>query len=273
MPKIGTLNESSLHETLKQHFCCSGAKTEVPIDSFVCDILCPDKKIIEIQTSNLSSLKKKLSVLLKTYKVEVVFPIFENNFIRVLKKEKDKIKYAEPKNLPKSISHFEYFSPDLSASLACEKKTAYDLENTNLYEASFRKSPKHENYFSLFRELTKIYPFFRNKNFSLTLLYIDIETIKIDDKKGRSRWGNPRIVDKKLLKINRIEKIKTLEDLCEPIFDKLPEKFTRKDLEKFTNKKNASFTLWVLRKLGVIYLSNKLKNLHVYKKSITKSKN
>lgn len=271
MQKIGTLNESSLHETLKRYFLCAGAKTEVAIESFVCDILCADKKVIEIQTSNLGSLKKKLSVLLKTHKVEVIFPIFENNFIRVLKKEKAKIKSATPENLPKSVYRFEDFSPRLSESLACEKKPIYDSECSEFYEASFRKSPKHENYFSLFRELTKIYSFFRNKNFSLTLVYTDIETLKIDDKKGRSRWGNPRIVDKKLLKINRIEKIETLEDLCKPLFAKLPEKFTRKDLEQFTNTKNANFTLWVLKKADMIYLSEKLKNLHVYKKNIEKN--
>ena len=91
MTKIGTLNESSLHEALKKYFTPDGAKNEVAIGKYICDIVCDDNKVIEIQTANLSSLQKKLSALLETHVVEVVFPIVENNYVRVFAEDNAKV--------------------------------------------------------------------------------------------------------------------------------------------------------------------------------------
>ncbi|MEL3904064.1 MAG: hypothetical protein P1P63_02975 [Treponemataceae bacterium] len=235
MKTIGTLNESSLHETLKEMFTPPGAENEVAVGNYVCDILCADNKIIEIQTANVSSLHKKLSVLLKAYSVKVVFPIFENNFIR-------------------TFSVLDIQAADASTS------------EPTLIQKSFKKSPKHETFFSVFRELTGVYPLLGHKNFSLHLVFADIETVKIDDKKGRSRYGNARIVDKKLLKINREMTLVGLDDLVDPVLTQLPDQFSSKDVQKLTNKKDAAFTLWVLRKCGVAVPCGKIGNRYRYTK-------
>ena len=224
MTKIGTLNESSLHEALKKYFAPDGAKNEVAIGKYICDIVCDDNKVIEIQTANLSNLQKKLSALLETHVVEVVFPIVENNYVRVF------------------------------------------AEDNAITQKSFRKSPKHESFFSLFREVTRIYNLLENQNFSLHLAFVDIETVKIDDKKGRSRYGNARITDKKLLKVNSVKIIKNLQELFEPVLERLPKKFSAKDLQKLTDKKNAGFTLWVLKKSGAVVQCEKIGKQSFYSK-------
>ena len=86
MKTIGILNESTLHKQLKTMFSTDGAKTEKYIDKYICDIVCADGKIIEIQTSNLSKLRNKLVVLLDNHKIEIIFPILLMIIILIVRK-------------------------------------------------------------------------------------------------------------------------------------------------------------------------------------------
>ncbi len=70
---IGNLNESSLHKALKEYYA-PGYKVEQAVNGFVVDLK-KDNKIIEIQTGNFSSLRKKLKSLLPEYKIHLVYPI------------------------------------------------------------------------------------------------------------------------------------------------------------------------------------------------------
>ena len=59
---INTLNESSLHKTLKTLFSLEdGSRTEVQENGYVFDIVNKDGSIVEIQTKKLSALQKKAS--------------------------------------------------------------------------------------------------------------------------------------------------------------------------------------------------------------------
>lgn len=80
---IGTLNESTLHRQLKEQFAPSGSTFETKLEGYICDILTPEQSVIEIQTANLSRLRNKLTVLPENHKMEVVFPIAQNNYILV----------------------------------------------------------------------------------------------------------------------------------------------------------------------------------------------
>ncbi len=72
--KIGTLNEKPLHEALKRWYAQPGDMFEVPVDGFVADIVRGDL-LIEIQTKNFSSIKRKLEKLLINHPVRLVYPI------------------------------------------------------------------------------------------------------------------------------------------------------------------------------------------------------
>ena len=80
MPGIGLLNEKPLHASLKQWYARPGDRLEVTVDRFVIDIV-RDDLLIEIQTSNFSSIKSKLTNLVDRHRVRLVYPIVQEKWI------------------------------------------------------------------------------------------------------------------------------------------------------------------------------------------------
>jgi hypothetical protein len=74
------MTEYSLHYELKEWYMVSGDEVEVTIDDFRVDIL-RDKLLIEIQTGNFSSIRKKLIKLLLNNKIRLVYPIAKLKWI------------------------------------------------------------------------------------------------------------------------------------------------------------------------------------------------
>lgn len=85
--QIGTLAEKSLHAALKAHYAQPGDVLEYALGGYVIDIVrgLPDApSCIEIQTSSLAKMKPKLTALLDTYPVRVVYPIAqERQIVRI----------------------------------------------------------------------------------------------------------------------------------------------------------------------------------------------
>ena len=77
---IGTLRESSLHATLKQIYKEPGDKIEKSVDKYVIDIV-RDNLLIEIQTQNFSTIRKKLENLVQNYRVLLIYPIIQDKWI------------------------------------------------------------------------------------------------------------------------------------------------------------------------------------------------
>lgn len=73
-PHIGTENESGLHATLKRLFARPGDQLEVPVASYIVDIV-RGEQLVEIQTSGFSSIRPKLEALLPDHPIQVVHPI------------------------------------------------------------------------------------------------------------------------------------------------------------------------------------------------------
>ena len=71
---IGTQNEHSLHASLKEYFGQLGGIVEGSVDGFVIDVV-QENRLVEIQTKNFSSIKKKLGQLLQEHRVHLVHPI------------------------------------------------------------------------------------------------------------------------------------------------------------------------------------------------------
>lgn len=72
--QIGTLNEGSLHLTLKNIYADDPSQIENRTNNYVVDVL-KGNQIIEIQTRGFSALRKKLPALLQTHSVTLVHPI------------------------------------------------------------------------------------------------------------------------------------------------------------------------------------------------------
>lgn len=80
MPGIGLLNEKALHASLKQWYARPGDRFEVPVGGFVIDIV-RDDLLIEIQTGSFAAIKSKLSHLVRSHPVRLVYPIVREKWI------------------------------------------------------------------------------------------------------------------------------------------------------------------------------------------------
>ena len=74
------MTEHSLHTDIISWYSIEGDKFEVKIDDFVIDLV-RDELLIEIQTRNLSAIKKKLAKLLLAHRVRLVYPIAKVKWI------------------------------------------------------------------------------------------------------------------------------------------------------------------------------------------------
>jgi len=71
---IGTQNESSLHASLKEYYRQPGDRVEAHVDGYHIDVV-QEGRLVEIQTTNFASIKKKLAQLLENHNVHLVYPI------------------------------------------------------------------------------------------------------------------------------------------------------------------------------------------------------
>ncbi|MEA5466293.1 hypothetical protein [Leptothoe sp. PORK10 BA2] len=92
MPGIGLLNEKPLHASLKAWYSQPGDQLEVALDGFVIDIVRNDQ-LLEIQTGNFSSIKPKLTKLLGSHQVRLIYPIAQEKWIIKLAKEEGQISH------------------------------------------------------------------------------------------------------------------------------------------------------------------------------------
>ena len=116
------MTEYSLHAQVKDWYSGDGSQVEVKVDDFFVDVVRADGLLIEIQTRNLSAIKKKLKKLRANNKVRLVYPIskikwivYVSNSGEVIKKRKSPKKgkildlFVEMVHLPSLINH-ENFS-------------------------------------------------------------------------------------------------------------------------------------------------------------------
>ena len=77
---IGTLSEKTLHAILKRYFEPDSESHEIKIGRYVADIV-GENGIIEIQTTGLDKLRKKLEVFLSVTQVTVVHPVARTRWL------------------------------------------------------------------------------------------------------------------------------------------------------------------------------------------------
>ena len=79
-PRIGELNERSLHRALKQRYAAPGALFEQPVAGFVADVMIGER-IVEVHTGTFTGLRRKLPRLLADHPVTLVYPIAQDRYI------------------------------------------------------------------------------------------------------------------------------------------------------------------------------------------------
>lgn len=86
MSGIGLLNEKPLHASLKAWCAQPGDQFEVIVDGFVIDLV-REGLLLEIQTGNFSSIKSKLTKLVPSHPIRLIYPIAQEKWIVKLAKE------------------------------------------------------------------------------------------------------------------------------------------------------------------------------------------
>jgi hypothetical protein len=235
---INTLNESSLHKTLKELYSLNspGSKMEVPAGPFIADIVEADGSVIEIQTGNLSSLLKKCMFCIENKrKIKIVYPLAVE-------------KYIETRNLK---------------SGKCSK----------------RKSPAKKNLYSVFREITGLYPILLNRYFTLEILEVSVIEERTDigelqqSRNGLRRFRKSWNKDGK--RINRIGENYLLhgkKSYRKLLPDKTPESFSAKELYNIFISEGKKISLdqvhlliWVYSKAGLIEFIKKEGRSNIYR--------
>lgn len=227
-----------------------------------------------INTYNESSLHEKLKshyAKLLNGKTEVEL----NGFFCDLVSDKE-IYEIQTANLSALASKISSFVSDYSVTVVfpIAERTIIQLKDENGGILSKRTSPRKENEYRLFKEVTKLLPFLDNPNFRIILLKTEIlETrIKTDKpiqlKNKSRRWKKAWYKqDKDLLKINSeitFDSSACYIDLVKNLTKETP--FSLKQLQKNALcKKYAGYILWTLKKLNAVEECQRKGNEKLYK--------
>ena len=120
--------------------------------------------------------------------------------------------------------------------------------------ASRRKSPRKGRLTDLFRELVRVPELIKGVNFSLEVLLIDEEEIRIDDGRGSWRRKGTSIKDRKLIGVNKRILFENRENFLKLLPEELHETFTNKELarSKKVPVRTAQQITYCFRRSGMI---------------------
>jgi hypothetical protein len=226
MSDFSTLNESSLHRTLKllykEQF---SGNTEVQLGNYIYDIVTSDNNVIEIQTKNLGALKNKVrSTLESGIKIKIVHPIVTKKTIYL---------YDSEHNL-------------ISKRVRPKKECIYSIFRELTALAPYLA---HKN-FSL--EVLEI---------QMIEERIQTNTLVQSKNKKRRIKQNWLKCGKKLESLNSTTTFTSKEDYLNLLPLNLPQEFCAKDVSTLLKTqnlapapfcKNANLILWVLNKAQII---------------------
>jgi hypothetical protein len=129
-----------------------------------------------------------------------------------------------------------------------------------------RKSPKAGNIINLFDELVRIPDLINLDNFSIEVLFITLEEIRIEDGKGSWRRKGVSISDKKLIEVTGREIFEKKEDFLRFLPENISRTFTNKELSAITqiSIRQIRKLTYTLRKMGLLTTAGKIKKELLY---------
>ncbi|QTQ12076.1 hypothetical protein HRI96_07645 [Treponema parvum] len=224
---INTLNESSLHRSLKTLYSLEeGAETEKQVDRWVCDVVKGDGSVFEIQTGSVSSLRRKIEGLLSLKKrVTLVYPVICKKTIETMDKGGNRI---SKRASPKKESVYSIFRQLTGlCDLLLDENFCLEVPEITATECRLRTDGKVQS-----------------------------------ANKSRRFLKNWIKTDKKLTAVLKTHRFKTEKDylgLLPQTADFIKNDFTVKETAKYIKETHtpaaaseARVTLWVLRRMGLI---------------------
>lgn len=174
-------------------------------------------------------------------------------------------------SLDKLKHKLEFLVPTHSVTVVHPIVTKKYIKTTFLDgKTTQRISPKKQNIYCIFNELTSLYPFLLHPNFTLEIIETEIleerkkitpeEKKLVKNKKLRKDWVK---TGKQLKAIGKKYTFTSAADYINLLPKDLPLHFSSSDLKQVT--KEANCMLWVLRKAQIIEIVGKEKNKYLYK--------
>ena len=235
---INTLNESTLHKTLKTYYALQneGSCTEVQQGSYIADILTKDGNIIEIQTANLSHLYDKIKYCIdRNISIKVVYPLVTTKYIETVSEDGKSVSKR------KSPVHRNIYS------IFRELTSLYEFLQEKLFTLEVLEVTVTET-----RQGTKIPVQTENKRRRFMKNWIKTD-------KRLEEIGNSHIFNKKECYLNMLPPV-------------LPEVFTVKDIQKALNDsaikaeiQSIRYMTWFFCKAGLIERCGTVKRCYLYK--------
>ena len=132
---IGVLNEKPLHAALKAWYAQPGDLLELPVAGYVVDIV-REETLIEIQTRNLSAIRRKLEALSAHRPTHLVYPIAVDKWIVRLADDGQSV--LGRRRSPKRGVIWQLFRELVSVSHLCPRPT-FTLEVSFIQEEEVRQ--------------------------------------------------------------------------------------------------------------------------------------
>jgi len=140
-------------------------------------------------------------------------------------------------------------------------------DENNLLKSK-RRSPKTGKPLDIFTELIRLPELVNHPNFSLEILMIEIEEIRIDNGKGSWRRKGVSIADRKLVNVIESIMLKKALQILNFLPRKIIEPFSVRQLAEALDVsiKASGRIVYSLRKMGLIVQVGKSRNAFLYKK-------
>jgi hypothetical protein len=131
---------------------------------------------------------------------------------------------------------------------------------------SRRKSPRRGRLEQLFAELVRLPGLIAHPNFSLEVVFIQMEEIQLDDGRGSWRRKGRSIQDRRLLEVVSQREFLTPEDFLALLPPGLPALFTTRDLARALAQPRyvAQKMAYCLSRMGVLVQAGKRGNYYLY---------
>ncbi|HEX2623513.1 MAG TPA: hypothetical protein VHL11_25305 [Phototrophicaceae bacterium] len=230
---VGSLNESSLHAALKQAYVQPGDQIEVPVAGYLIDVVRfdPDNDGMPL----------------------LLIEIQTGNFSGMKRK---------------LTMLLDQYPVRLVHPIALERHiTLLDGETGEI--CSRRKSPKRGRVEEVFRELVSLPNLIHHPNFSLEVVLVSDEEIRVDDGKGSWRRKHQSIGDRHLIEL--VEPIHSRvfhqpQDLAALLPESLTEPFSVRDVATAAKLQQAlaGKMVYCLRTCGAITLTGKARKANLY---------
>ncbi len=131
-----------------------------------------------------------------------------------------------------------------------------------------RRSPQRNSIYTVFRELVSFPALVSHPNFTIEVVFVHIDEVRVDDGQGSWRRGGWSIVDQKLVEVEDQVRLASVKDWLTLIPGDLEDPFTTRDLSQAIGERLrlAQSMAYCLYEMGAVERVGKRGNAYLYER-------